>query len=93
MKNFVGCLLAISLLGETGNCIAILSEDDDSYYGLKLFPGGNGNIILSKKEVLLAIEDEELQVADESIPEDVFNILNEAYLNNQSKLEIQDLEE
>lgn len=84
MRTLVGKLLALTVLGETGNCVAILKEDTDNFYGIKFFPGGNGNVAVPRELMEEAFDNGHVEVADEEILSEILEVFQQQYdLNNQ----------
>lgn len=81
--NCEGHLLAFCALGETGNSLVVIKQEG-LVEGLKLFPGGNKNVIISKKNFKKLLKQEILQVVDK-IPEDIFLEFKTAWERNNDE--------
>lgn len=80
-KNYLGKLYAICELGETGSSLVALRSDNNSIYGLKLFPGGNFNFKIKIKEFDKLIKNNLLEEMD-NIPSEILEVFTITYENN-----------
>lgn len=82
--NYERHLLAFCLLGETGNSIIVTSQGKKQVKGLKLFPGGNCNVEIPKKEFKQMISRGNLELV-EKLPADIYGEFHLTWENNLHK--------
>jgi hypothetical protein len=85
--NYTGYLLGFCYLGETGNSIIVIEQAKKQVFGLKLFPGGNKNVVIKKKEFKQLLSRGILEPI-EKIPTDIFAEFALTWKNNSERVEL-----
>jgi hypothetical protein len=84
--NYTGYLLGFCYLGETGNSIIVVEQTKKQVFCLKLFAGGNQNVIINKKEFKQLLSRGVLEPI-EKIPTEIYKEFELTWKNNKEKLE------
>lgn len=84
--NYTGYLLGFCYLGETGNSIIVVEQAKKQVFCLKLFAGGNVNVVINKKEFKQLLSRGVLEPI-EKIPVEIFKEFQLTWKNNKEKLE------
>lgn len=79
--NYEKHLIAFCIPGETGNSIIVTSQEKSQVKALKLFPGGNGNVSISKKKFKHLLSSGKLEVI-EKLPKEVYKDFLLTWKNN-----------
>ena len=84
--NYEKHFLALCIPGESGNGIIVVKQSKSQVEGLKIFAGGNANIVIPKKLFKQMIKRGSLEII-EKMPNDVFKDIQLTWRNNEKKVE------
>lgn len=87
--NYTGYLLGFCHIGETGNSIIVIAQEKKQILCLKLFPGGNSNVVISKKNFKQLLSNKILEPI-EKVPKDIFADIKLTWDNNDKKVVLED---
>lgn len=84
--NYNGFLIGICSLGETGSSIIVIEQVKNQFFCLKLFPGGNKNVVIKKKHFKQLLRRGVLEPI-EKVPKDIFEEFRLTWENNKERVE------
>ena len=79
--DYIKCLIAFTMLGETGNSFVVINQTKKQMECLKLTTIGNENIIIPKKIFKKMLHDNQIELVSK-LPNDVFSDIKTTWHNN-----------